>query len=950
MAYISTAFFKLPLSDKSNLLIRIAFVALIYYVAARLSDLFVFGSIFDHNQFLPYWPPPGLMLGLMLLLGRSVWPGIAIGSLLLTPTDLWFVPGHTSDNIMIAVFYTVGRILEALAGYSLLKRWSPGSYLATQKDMFIFIIVALIISPIGAGLSAFGLNYFMVDFSLSAFLTHWFSWYGDNVIGILLFAPLVFAIAELKGRKISKRAVGQAILFVLIWAGIFYTQDMFTFSNVFVHARPFLMLTILFWLALNFPAIISLVSLILISIMLSHYLAINIGLFAGMESPHDTRLLMQSFLGVASISTLFLNALVKERKQIKQNLRSSEARLQYMLASSPAIIYTLPANGGNETSFMSPNVITQLGYTPADFLSDKDFFFKNLHPDDRPMVQQALPTIFNHDKLSLTYRFRHKNNSWRWMQDELLLVRDEKGNSIEIVGAWIDVTQQKQAEEARDHARKKASDIDQYLKQYKFALHSASIVSITNPQGIILYANEKFSEISQYSLEELVSQKHSLINSGHHSKKFWAEMWRTIGNGETWRADVKNKAKDGSFYWVDTFIVPIKDASDKIIEYISIRNDITEKKKHEQELVRLSLIAQETSNYVFITDREGRLEWVNESFEKATGYLLEEIKGRRPDSFLHGQDTQASTSDYIIQMFRDQEPFACEILHYTKGGESYWVQLNCQPIADETGKVTGFFALMRNTTVQKTLIKNLEEARNKAEESDRLKSAFIANMSHEIRTPMQAILGLSELLDRPVSEEKRKKFTSTISQRAKDLLLVMNDVLDISRIQAGFKSSVITKGNVEELLMQLASGYQTDSLHVQQKEVEIKWFNELKGEENNMLADFLHLKQVLNNLLSNALKFTDAGLIEFGCELQDGNTLLFSVRDSGVGIAKEKQEQIFKPFRQANETIHINHGGSGLGLAISKGLVSLWGGRIWVESEEGKGSVFYFTMPYVLQN
>lgn len=249
-----------------------------------------------------------------------------------------------------------------------------------------------------------------------------------------------------------------------------------------------------------------------------------------------------------------------------------------------------------------------------------------------------------------------------------------------------------------------------------------------------------------------------------------------------------------------------------------------------------------------------------------------------------------------------------------------------------------------NDEMRKMMI-TLAEARKKAEESEKLKSIFLANMSHEIRTPMNAILGFAELLENPnTQEKKRQQFSSLIRERAQDLWVIINNVLDYSILEAGQVSLIEVEGNIDELIERLICGLRLEATYLKNKNIVLKNKNELEGSDNLIIADFIRLYQVLSNILSNAIKFTHEGVVEVGCR-QAGNLLLFYVSDTGMGIPRDKASLIFESFRQADETIHQKHGGSGLGLAISKGIVEMWGGQIWVESEFNRGSTFYFTLP-----
>ena len=244
-------------------------------------------------------------------------------------------------------------------------------------------------------------------------------------------------------------------------------------------------------------------------------------------------------------------------------------------------------------------------------------------------------------------------------------------------------------------------------------------------------------------------------------------------------------------------------------------------------------------------------------------------------------------------------------------------------------------------------IRMLDEARKKAEESDRLKSAFLANMSHEIRTPMNAIMGFSDILDmEDMPFEKRKVFTKTIRQRTKDLLNIINDILDIARIESHTLRITERIGNIDEILDDIVNFFKIREEELTSKSIRFDVCNELVGLQNIIRTDFDRVKQVLINLIDNAYKYTPRGEISVGCKLAE-SFILFSVKDSGIGISQDNIEVIFERFRQVDESYLVReYGGAGLGLSICKGILDLLGGKIWVESEVGKGSTFFFTIPY----
>jgi signal transduction histidine kinase len=251
--------------------------------------------------------------------------------------------------------------------------------------------------------------------------------------------------------------------------------------------------------------------------------------------------------------------------------------------------------------------------------------------------------------------------------------------------------------------------------------------------------------------------------------------------------------------------------------------------------------------------------------------------------------------------------------------------------------------LNKNILTQKEIaIKAMEQA----EAANKTKSEFLANMSHEIRTPMQAIIGFSELLETSHSTEQIKKFTGFITKRSNDLLIMLNAILDMSKQEANQLRYETSDGDLDELMNQLVDRYRAEVTELKGTKVVFEFENLIPFNERRILADFRKLYQVLNNLLSNAFKFTRVGFIKLSCRKLEDSVLLFSVEDTGKGIAEENVENVFLPFNQEDNSIHREYGGTGLGLSIAKKFVELWGGKIWVESKPGKGSTFYFTMPF----
>jgi len=406
-------------------------------------------------------------------------------------------------------------------------------------------------------------------------------------------------------------------------------------------------------------------------------------------------------------------------------------------------------------------------------------------------------------------RIQERDTALQEAKDDLELRVEARTRELQ-----LEVNERKQAEVKLQSSLRELEDL-------KFALDQHCNVSRTDEEGIITFVNERFCSISKFSHDELMGKNHRVVNSGHHPKEFFGELWRTIKSGQSWKAEVKNRAKDGGLFWSDTTIVPFCDTQGKPFQYIAIRTDITSLKRIEEELRR---------------------------------------------------------------------------------------------------------------------------AKDVAEQASRAKSEFLANMSHEIRTPLNGIMGMTDLaLETELSREQRE-YLETVKTSSDSLLTVINDILDFSKIEAGKIDLEVADFDVRD---SLETTLKTLAVRADEKGLEL--LCEVAPEVPEVVrGDVTRLKQVVLNLVGNAIKFTNQGevAVRVQVEAEDGRDLVlrFTVSDTGIGIAEDKREKIFDPFAQADTSTTRKYGGTGLGLTISVRLVRMMGGKIWVESEEGRGSHFHFTV------
>ena len=386
-----------------------------------------------------------------------------------------------------------------------------------------------------------------------------------------------------------------------------------------------------------------------------------------------------------------------------------------------------------------------------------------------------------------------------------------------------------------------------------------------------------------------------------------------------------------------------------ILQNVRLRLDsdaqVSALRASEERTRKLSMVAARTDNAVIITDRAGRIEWINDGFTRMTGYGPAEVAGRTPGSVLQGPGTDAQAVQRMRERLQRGQGFAEEVLNYTKGGTPYWVSIEVQPILDNSGATVKFMAIERDVTEARTRERQLEEARRVAESANQAKSNFLALMSHEIRTPLNGVLGSLGLLQDTVLTPEQRKFVDTSQRSADWLLSIINSILDFSKMEAGKVELEPAAFSVAALVDNVV-----EMLEPRASEKAISIVAEVDPDVPRAVeSDPSKIRQVLLNLAGNAVKFTARGEVRIRVSLLEGDEqalrLRFTVSDTGVGIAPEQQARVFEEFwTRSEDSSHVN-AGTGLGLSISRRLVHILGGEIQLESRQGTGTRFWFDIP-----
>ncbi len=516
---------------------------------------------------------------------------------------------------------------------------------------------------------------------------------------------------------------------------------------------------------------------------------------------------------------------------------------------------------------------------------------------------------------------RAKDGSLYWVDSTITPSFGADGKPEKYVSIRIDIT-----------ARKKA---EQDVAAMRAALDEHAIVSIADTSGRILDVNTGFCRISGYERAELLGEDHRVLNSGVHPQSFWTEMWRTITAGRVWRREVCNRAKDGSLYWVDSTIVPYPGPDGKPEKYVSIRIDITAQRSAEE---RLSLAMKASGIGMWDWAMESGQTYFSDTLISMLGFESHEFPaGVGPWRELVHPDDLPGTLDAVRRHVEGETAaYVSEHRVRTRDGGWMWVR--------DIGEVVE----RRDTGAPKRMIgvlidvQAIREAQEVAEAANLAKSEFLANMSHEIRTPMTAILGYADLLDDnddPLAAGQVAAAIQSIRSNADHLLTIINDVLDMSKIEAGRMTvehiPVAPTQVVEEvagMLRPRARGKGVD--------LNVRYDTPVPA---HISSDPTRLRQILLNLIGNAIKFTEVGAVAIRLEHRPENgQLAFHVIDTGVGMTEAQRRRIeqFDTFTQADTSVTRRFGGTGLGLRISNSLAAILGGRIEIESREGKGSTF----------
>ncbi|ANQ85665.1 putative hybrid sensor and regulator [Azoarcus olearius] len=756
-----------------------------------------------------------------------------------------------------------------------------------------------------------------------------------------------------------------------------------------------------------------------------------------------------------------------QRRRILATERDTQALLKAVVAEAPYAIELIRADDLNYVE-VNAAACRLLGYSREEMLGMN---LRDVQGRLTPAAFQArIDLVREHGGARFENRRRCKDGRLLDVTVDVTIIRQDGVDYL--VDIWSDVTAQKAAEA---EIRMLSMAVDQ----------SPNTVLITDLDANTVYVNDAFSRNNGYSREEILGQNPRLLMSGKTPRTTYEAMWRALGAGEPWKGEFINRRKNGNERIKAVTIVPLRDDDGCVCNYVAVMEDITERRRIEEQLRKLSLAVDQSPEAIVITDLDARIEYVNQAFVHQTGFSAEEALGLNPAVLKSGRTPEATYREMWARLVQG-ESWQGELYNRRKDGSEYVELANITPVRQPDGAVTHYLAIKEDITEKKRTAEELEAYRTRleqlvasrtealrlaiehqqaifdtatsgialikdrvlircnrrlhdifgwsdgemvgkstaiwyvddtayalggdavynrlwqgeavcreqelmrrdgslfwarltgkavdihdrskgtvwviddittereafqtvrnaqklAEDAARAKANFLANMSHEIRTPMNAVIGMTHLVLNTDLTRQQRDYLKKIQGSSQHLLGIINDILDLSKIEAGkmavehieFDLDTVLE-NVTGLISEKATGKGLELIIDVGKTV-----------PRSLVGDPLRLGQVLINYANNAVKFTERGSIVIRCDLAETAerdvVLRFSVTDTGIGIEAEQIPRLFQTFEQADNSTTRKYGGTGLGLAISRELAHMMGGEAGVDSEYGKGSTFWFT-------
>jgi PAS domain S-box-containing protein len=628
-----------------------------------------------------------------------------------------------------------------------------------------------------------------------------------------------------------------------------------------------------------------------------------------------------------------------------------------LFEGGPMVIFRWQAKDGWPVEYVSPNINTLFGFETHDLYSGKILFADLIHPDDLPQVFKEVTDYSANQNITTfeqIYRLKNAQGDYRWISDFTRIIRNDLNEITHYHGYIIDISDKKESEEALVEERRRLSTLIEALPDGIFLKDGEGRWQVVNSAGLKLFnlQHQSWQNKTDLELGELFPEAKFVYQACKDSDELAWQAKKIV------KIEEAIPIETGEFLYFDVIKVPLFDSNDDRQSLVIIGRDVTERKFAEAERARLfhqnELLLNAVTDGIIGVDKYGNTIFVNSAVTDITGWAHTVLLQNKSHFLLH--HTQANGEHYpiencpIYKTHHDgQLRYITNEVFWKSDGSCFPVEYTVNPIFEE-GELTGAVIVFRDITERRKAELELRKAVEAADAANRAKSDFLANMSHEIRTPMNAIIGMSNLMLDTRLDDVQRDYLNTVRASSENLLIIINDILDLSKIEAGkleLENHPFSLRNcIEEALDLVAS-------LAAQKTLNLSYTMQTTTPEM-LIGDVTRLRQILVNLLTNAVKFTHDGEIKLSISAnriehdyyieQEDYNISFVVKDTGIGISSEGLSRLFRSFSQVDASMTRKYGGTGLGLMISKRLVEIMGGQITVDSQPNEGTTFSFNI------